>query len=211
MKSAIPLNTTGRADRNRYATASSFQKLFATEMADFYRLAFLIVADCTKAEDCLIAAMNDCIHGSSVAEGWMRTWARRVVIRNAIRIVVEVQQDHSEASDAVRVPADLEPEGITPSVFGEFTAVLDLPNFERIVFVLCILERYCIQDCALLVGRLQQDVREAKSRALDQIAMHEGGTSHWNANPTNSIYSGSANSEELGEANDFCDTLLDFD
>ncbi len=209
MKSTIPLNIKNGADLNRYATASDFQKLFATEMADFYRLAFLLIANCAKAEECLIAAMNDWIYGNSVAEAWMRTWARRILIRNAIHIVAEVQEDHSDIPDVPRPSVDLKPEEITPSVFGEFSAVLDLPDFERIVFVLCILERYSIQDCALLVGRLQQDVREAKVRAVERVAIHEGGTPRRNANHTNSIYPGSIKNEELGEADDFCGTLLD--
>lgn len=139
----------------------------------------------------------------------MRTWARRVVIRNAIRIVAEVQEDHSDLSCATRLSGALKSEEIVPSVFGEFSSVLDLPNFERIVFVLCVLERYSIQDCALLVGRLQRDVREAKIRALERTATHEGETLLCNADHTNSIYPCSVKSKELGEADGFCGTLLD--
>lgn len=163
---AISLDVVRRADHDPCVATSAFRELFATDMADFYRLAFLIVANSTKAEQCLFAAMNDCVAGNLVAEAWMRTWARRAVVRNAIRIVREAQVEHSEAQQPAALRVDLKSEEASPSVFGEFSAVLGLPDFERIVFVLCTLEQYSIQDCAFLVGRLPQEVREAKVRAF---------------------------------------------
>ena len=40
-----------------------------------------------KAEQCFVAGIEDCAQGSSVSRQWARSWARRVIIRNAVRMI----------------------------------------------------------------------------------------------------------------------------
>ena len=47
-------------------------------------------------------------------------------------------------------------------------SILDLPEFDRFVFVICVLERYSMHDCALLLGRSPRDVNEARQRLGNQ-------------------------------------------
>lgn len=191
------------------ATASEFQNLFATEKREFYCLAFLIITDSAKAEECLVEAMNDCAYGSSVSKEWMRSWARRVVIRSAIRIAGELQGERSVISSAhACLAANSKAQEIEPYGDGVSSGVLALPNFERIVFVLCVLEHYLAQDCALLLGRLQQDVQKAQLCAIERIAMHEHEDLHHEVNLTSSVCLCSEKNEEWGDANDSCGTLL---
>jgi DNA-directed RNA polymerase specialized sigma24 family protein len=48
--------------------------------------------------------------------------------------------------------------------------LLGLADFERLVFVLCVLERYREHDCALLLGCSASQVREAWTRAIEALA-----------------------------------------
>lgn len=43
-------------------------------------------------------------------------------------------------------------------------------DFERFVFVLCVLERYREHECALLLGCSDSEVREARAQAIGQFA-----------------------------------------
>jgi DNA-directed RNA polymerase specialized sigma24 family protein len=52
----------------------------------------------------------------------------------------------------------------------ESRAVLELPEFDRLVFVICVLERLSILDCALLLRKSPKDVNNAIVRATNQIA-----------------------------------------
>src|SRR5260370_36892795 len=49
-------------------------------------------------------------------------------------------------------------------------SVLALEDFDRFVFVMSVLERYTEKECSVLLGCSRQDVREARMRALRQIA-----------------------------------------
>jgi DNA-directed RNA polymerase specialized sigma24 family protein len=48
-------------------------------------------------------------------------------------------------------------------------AILELPSFERFVFVMSVLERFSIQECSLLLGCTRRDVIAAQTRALQQM------------------------------------------
>lgn len=170
MRSSCPKNRISRNYTDCYATAGEFQRLFAIEMRDFYHLALLLTADCEQAEQCIILAMNDCFSSSAVFQEWMRIWARRAVIRNAIQLVA----NHDSELPAAKVERRDSQFGLSidkfpMEVLSNTLMVLSLPPFERIVFVICSVEHYCIQDCAMLLCKSPRDVREALARARDQI------------------------------------------
>jgi len=51
---------------------------------------------------------------------------------------------------------------------------LELPEFERFVFVMSVLERHSFQESALLLGCTCGDVIAARTRALERIATKVG-------------------------------------
>jgi DNA-directed RNA polymerase specialized sigma24 family protein len=53
-------------------------------------------------------------------------------------------------------------------------AVLGLADFERFVFVLCVLERYREHECALLLNCSASEVREARTQAIEELADFRG-------------------------------------
>lgn len=50
-----------------------------------------------------------------------------------------------------------------------FSAILSLPDFERFVYVLSVLERCTDQQCATLLGVPQQQIGETQLRALQHF------------------------------------------
>ena len=144
-----------------YATEEDFNQLFAAEINDLFRLSFQLTADVKKAEQCLILAMKDCSGARTIFRDFARVWARRMVIRNAIRLV--------ESSDSDGV-CDVQSSGLENENHLKMAPVLDLPEFDRLAFVICGLEHLSIQDCALLLRKSPKDVNEAIARAENQLA-----------------------------------------
>jgi hypothetical protein len=52
---------------------------------------------------------------------------------------------------------------------AEVSAILELPPFERFVFIMSTLERYSDQDSSILLSCTRKDVAEARTRALQQL------------------------------------------
>jgi len=151
-----------------YATSTEFCRVFTDDMDNMHLLSFLLTADLTKAEECFVSGLEDCVKGSYVFRDWARSWARRAIIQNAVRMVAPRANDSSvTAAPDEAVTCRF---GRTPEADGAIASILRLEDFERFVFVMSVLERYSDQDCSLLLGCSRQDVREAKMRALQHAA-----------------------------------------
>jgi DNA-directed RNA polymerase specialized sigma24 family protein len=193
-----------------YTTMDDFQRLFATEMSDLFRLSLSLTADAEKAESCLIFAMRECFGSANgISKRWARNWARRVVIRNAIRLVLGEQSAiPDEVPNETGSDIHLQPNEYRIAALRESPAILDMPDFDRLVFVICVLERYSILDCALLLKRSPKDVVEARRRAIDQVISEEQRNRGVPAVafPT---CSHSAGGNGIGELDGSCGSILD--
>src|SRR5580700_9107976 len=151
---------------NQYATCEDFRKILDEDLNRLYQLSFLLTADHQKAERCFVASVEDCANESRVFREWARPWTKRVVVENAIR---ELKPRPSPA-DSCPLPSLRNQQSSSPT--GHFTAdaLLRLADFERFVFVLCVLERYRKNDCTLLLGCSASQVREAWTRAIETLA-----------------------------------------
>jgi len=143
-----------------YATSDDFCHIFSEEMNTLYLLGLLLTADPAKAEQCFVAGIGDSVEGNAVFREWARSWARRTVIQRAIRMI---EPAHSKLAIANTVPANLE---IEPRLL----VILELADLERFAFVMSVLEGYSYQDCSTLLGCSRQDVVNARTRALKQLA-----------------------------------------
>ena len=132
-------------------------------MSSLYLLSLVLTADSDKAEKCLLQSLEDSAGSTSVFKEWARSWARRMIIHNAIRLI------ELRPADGISIlnPA---PRGSVASVQAEIAAVLDLPVFERFVFVLSVFERFSDQDCSLLLNCSRRDVAAGRNCALRRIA-----------------------------------------
>ena len=147
-----------------YATQDEFCRTFAEEENSLYLLALLLTADASKAEQCFVAGLEDSIEGNRVFKEWVRSWSRRMIIRNAIQLISPVpgQNGAPHVSDSGAVTLDLG---------SELTAVLQLAPLERFVFVMSVLEGYSIQDCSILLNCTRQYIEIAQAGALQHAAL----------------------------------------
>lgn len=164
-----------RAEENTkspYATREDFCELFTDEANSLYLLSFLLTAEHEMAERCVRAELDECMKGNSAFQAWVRPWARRMIIRNAIRMIMP------RPNPSRPVPSALNLKGSLPGMRlqdAPFASILALEDFERFTYVLSVLERYQNQNCALLLGASTQEVRAARFRALQHIADFEMG------------------------------------
>jgi hypothetical protein len=150
-----------------YATSDDFRRVFDEDMNSLYLLSYLLTADREKAEQCFVSGLEDAVEGNPVFKEWARSWARRVIIINAVRAISPRprEEDNGRSSSAT-----VSSNGKTPPVEQvEIAAVLVLEPFERFVYVMTVLERYSDQDCSLLLGCARREVVAARTRAFEQI------------------------------------------
>lgn len=150
-----------------YATSEDFCRLFADNVDGLYQLAFLLTGDHTLAEQCFVAGIEDSVHGNNVFREWAHSWAKRTIIRLAIRAIKPKPSDPDSAEDSA-THGGLR---IRPDWHDVVYGLLSLDDFDRFVFVMSVLERYSEHECALLLGCTPPDVREARTRALQQITV----------------------------------------
>lgn len=151
------------------ARKEEFVNVFRSERMGLKQLAFLLTANAEKADRCLLLALRECTASSSVSRAWVHTWTRRAVIRIAIGLVTgsegqsSIETIDAEEESVIGLPVE-DPSGSRANSMP----ILDLPEFDRLVFVICVLERYSVHDCALLLGRSPTDVYAA----CRQTAVH---------------------------------------
>ena len=153
---------------DRYASTEDFRQLFDACKGGFFRLAYALTADRTLAQQCVVYGLEDCRSAKAVFREWAQKWARRVIIRNAVRLLR--QATRHENIPAVREDADI---ASTSDLLNELPAlapILALPEVERVVYVLSAVEQYSTKEIALLLERLPEEIREARTRATEQLA-----------------------------------------
>jgi hypothetical protein len=141
-----------------YAASEDFCRIFAQDMDHLYLLSLLLTGDEAMAERCFADALRDSAQSPRVFREWAHSWARRMVVQTAIQMLRPRAAERSaprHTHDFVERP--------------EIAAVLALPDFDRFVFVMSVLERDTDHDCALLLGCSRSDVVAARIRALQQI------------------------------------------
>jgi DNA-directed RNA polymerase specialized sigma24 family protein len=156
-----------RKDRNRqmdYATPADFCQLFDNRIDDLYTLSLLLTADRHQAEQCFVSGLDHCLQGNPVFREWAHSWAKRMVIKNAIRMIKPLPNQPETASGMA------EPISETPTAA---TAITTLPPLDRFAYVMSVLEKYSDRECSLLLDCTVEKVVDARMRALQRLA-HAG-------------------------------------
>jgi|ERR1700683_600819 hypothetical protein len=149
-----------------YASSDDFRQVFDQDINSLYLLSYLLTADHEKAEQCFVSGLEDAVEGNPVFKEWARSWARRVIILNAVRAINPRPLGENGRFNSATVSSN----GKTPPGDQvEIAAVLQLQPFERFVYVITVLERYSDQDCSLLLSCARRDVVAARTRAFEQI------------------------------------------
>ena len=150
-----------------YASSDDFRRIFDENMNSLYLLAFLLTADHGWAEQCVVSGLEDAVEGNPVFREWAHSWARRAIIQNAVRLIKLQPDDGSGRLRSASVDSDYKT--LPAERHVEVSAVLGLEPFERIVYVITVLEHYSDHECSLLLGCARRDVLPARTRALEEI------------------------------------------
>lgn len=149
-----------------YASSADFRRIFEEDMNRLYLLAFLLTADERKAEQCFVSGLEDAISGNRVFKEWARSWAERVIIRNALRTVNPVRNNVATTVRTVFVRKEGSALGTAQEAI---TAILALKAFDRFVYVMSTLVHYSDQECGVLLGASIPQVLAARVRSLQEI------------------------------------------
>ena len=145
-----------------YATQRDFQQIFTEDMAGLHLLAFLLTADAEKSEQCFVAGLESSIDGNHVFQQWARSWSKRAIIKNAIKILASTPGEPGPLQTDVCWTRD-------PQGQSLILSVTRLDAFERFVLVMTVLESYSVRECAALLSRSAEEVITAKSQALQSL------------------------------------------
>jgi DNA-directed RNA polymerase specialized sigma24 family protein len=146
-----------RTKRTDYAMPADFCQMFADDVDHLYTLSWLLTADRHKAEQCLVAGLEDCLQGNAVFREWAQSWARRTVVKNAIRKISPLR------NEARTAPGIAEPD-------TQADAITSLKPFDRFVYVLSVLEKYSDRECSMLLECAVEKAVHARTRALQSLA-----------------------------------------
>lgn len=155
-----------------YATTDDFRRIFDENMSSLYLLAFLLTADHRRAERCFVSGLEDAVGGNPVFREWAHSWARRMIIQNAVRLIKPRPADGSGRLKSASVDSDYKTIPAESQV--EISALLGLEPFERVVYVMTVLEHHSDHECSLLLGRARRDILPTRTRALEQIGRQVG-------------------------------------
>jgi hypothetical protein len=147
-----------------YATGTDCWNILTDEMHSLYQLSFLLTADLDKAEQCFVSGMGECEEEMGVFMVWAQAWARRTILKLAIRIIMPAPERTDDFSFTLLKGS--EASGTT----NLFDAILRLNAFERFVYVMSVLERQSDADCSALLRCSPRDVIIARELALERLA-----------------------------------------
>ena len=150
-----------------YATAADFKQIFTEDINSLYLLSLLLTGNPETAEECFVAGIGESTKGNYVFKEWARSWARRTIIQNAIRLINPRERSvtairSSDVGYAMdRIPMVLQ---------AEVRAIFELAPLERFVFVMSVLEHYSDHDCSILLGCPRGDMITVRARAMERLA-----------------------------------------
>lgn len=73
--------------RRRYTAPHTARRAPAEDRARLYLLSFLLTGDRAKAERCFVAGLDLAAEDNAAFRDWAHSWARRIVIHNAFRLI----------------------------------------------------------------------------------------------------------------------------
>ncbi len=145
------------------ATCEEIRRMFTDEVTSLHLLALLLTADQTKAEQCFVGGLEDCVQGNTGFRTWARAWAVRTIIKNAVEMISPASAESGGILAAS--PIQSNDSGISAVI----AAITELEPLERFSFVISVLEGYPVSDCASLLHCSADDVVDARSRALEAV------------------------------------------
>ena len=88
--------------RKKYTALDTARRAPAEDRTRLYLLSFLLTADRAKAERCFVPGLDLAAEDNAALRDWAHSWARRIVIGNALRIIAPQPETASHDADFVR-------------------------------------------------------------------------------------------------------------
>jgi DNA-directed RNA polymerase specialized sigma24 family protein len=143
--------------------------ILTEEMHSLYLFSFLLTADNDIAEQCYVCGLGEWVEGISAFMDWVHSWARRTILKHAIRMIMPAPEHTGNLSlISLKSAARLAKNNL-------FAAIVTLSAFERFVFVMSVLEKQSDEDCSMLLGCSRRDVMIARELALKRLADTDDG------------------------------------
>jgi len=143
-------------------------RILTEEMHSLYLFSFLLAADNDIAEQCYVCGLGECVEGIGVFMDWARSWARRTILKHAIRMMPA--PEHTDNLSFINLKG-----AATSGKNNLFAAIVALSAFERFVFVMSVLEKHSDEDCSMLLGCSRRDVMIGRELALKRLANTDHG------------------------------------
>jgi hypothetical protein len=86
--------------KKKYTALEPARRAPAEDRIRLYLLSFLLTADRAKAEQCFVPGLDLAAEDNAAIRDWAHSWARRIVIGNALRLIAP--HPETEAYDADR-------------------------------------------------------------------------------------------------------------
>lgn len=141
---------------------------FTEKLSGLYQLSFLLTRNHEKAGRCFVAGVEHLVRGNRAFSQWAHSWARRIIIENAIRELKPQPRPSRSPSSTTDFPY-IGQLSTPPGGHFEVRTILELEDFERFVFVMSVLDHYSEHDCALFLDCSVLQIREACTRALEKL------------------------------------------
>jgi len=121
---------TGKDSANEYDTPQDFCRVFTENLNGLYQLSYLLTGDDEKAQQCFVASLEHSVKANNVFKGWALSWAKRTIIKNAIR-ALQPQAADAGSSLPPSVVSENSKLRIVRDGHLEIDSVLALEDFER--------------------------------------------------------------------------------
>ena len=151
-------------DRGDCTTPTGFCTVFNDHFDRLYTLSLLLTADHRQAEQCFVAALDDCLQRNPVFLEWAQPWATRTVIKNAIRIISPLRSETDTTTENDNLTESRSQAGVL------LTAITRLQPFDRFVFVMSILEKYSDRECSTMLDCTVDEVVGTRTQAPIRLA-----------------------------------------
>lgn len=148
-----------------FATRADFEKIFTEDMHGLHLLALLLTADQKLAEQSFVAGLDDSIHSNPVFRQWARSWSKRAIIKNAIKLTSPASAQDQTAQNGATAES-LTAETGDSQANALIGCVTRLEPLQRFVFVMAVLEGYSTTECAALLACTPQQILAAKAEVL---------------------------------------------
>lgn len=143
----------------------NLREVLTKDISYLYLLAYLLTGEQETAMQCVVNGLEDCIADNLAFKHWAHTWSKRTIIKNGIAMMVPTPAQSGNAPIIHRAA------GVTSTVEELIAAVLQLPLFDRFVFVITLLEGYSDRGCSVLLDCTPAEVERARTRISQSIPM----------------------------------------